>query len=134
MANSGPVFKNEPGHRNVFQADLDSAYGIILAVSVFQSVWIFESASSQCWVITWSEGMRCHWVHSKKLCPMLHQKEALICWLQGFVVSCTISNGELHQKMVKCFDKSTKIWCSLGQLFVASKSVLLFGATWDEIF
>ena len=49
-------------------------------------------------------------VHSKKLCPMLHQKEALICWLQKFVLSCTIMNGKLHQKMAKSSNKSTKIW------------------------
>ena len=28
--------------------------------------------------------------HSKKFCSMLHQKEALICWQQKFVLSCTI--------------------------------------------
>ena len=69
------------------------------------------------------------YIHSKKICPMLHQKGALICWLQKFVLSCTTINGELHQKMVKSSDKSTKIWCSLRRIFVASKSVLLFGAT-----
>ena len=68
-------------------------------------------------------------VHSKNFCPMLHQKEALICWLQKFILNCTIIHGELHQEMVKSSDKSTEIWCSLGRLFVASKSVLLFGAT-----
>ena len=74
-----------------------------------------------------------HAVHSKKFCPMSHQKEALICWLQKFVRNCTIIDDELHQKMVKSSDKSTKIWCSLGQIFVASKSVLIFGATWNKI-
>ena len=72
---------------------------------------------------------RSQFVHSKNICPMMHQKEALICWLQIFVLSCTIIIGELRQKMVKSSDKSTKIWCSLGRIFVASKSVLLFGAT-----
>ena len=64
---------------------------------------------------------------------MLHQKEALICWLRKFVLSCTIINGELHQKRVKISNKSTKIWCSTGLIFVASKSVL-FGATQGKIF
>ena len=57
---------------------------------------------------------------------MLHQKEALICWLLKFVLSCTIINGELHQKMIKSSDKSIKIWCNLKRIFVANKSVLLF--------
>ena len=46
-------------------------------------------------------------LHSKKLCSMLHQKEAVICWLQKFVINCTY--GELHQKMVKSSDKSAKM-------------------------
>ena len=57
---------------------------------------------------------------------MLHQNEALICWLQKIVLSCTVINGELHQKMVKSSDKSTKIWCNTGRIFVTSKSVLFF--------
>ena len=65
---------------------------------------------------------------------MLHQKEALICWLLKFVLSCTIINNQLHLKMVKSSSKSTKIWSSLGRISVASKSVLLFGATQDKIF
>ena len=28
---------------------------------------------------------------------------------------------ELHQKMVKRFDKSTKIWCSLGRIFCSQQ-------------
>ena len=60
---------------------------------------------------------------------MLHQKEALICWLQKFVLSCTLINGELHQKMVKSSDKNTEIWCNIGRIFVICKPVLLFSAT-----
>ena len=73
-------------------------------------------------------------IHSKKFCAMLHKKEALVCWLKKFVLSCIIINGEFHHKMVKCSDKSTEIWCNLRQMFIDSKSVLLFGATWDKIF
>ena len=32
-------------------------------------------------------------LHSKKICPMLHQKEALICWLQKFVLYVVPSFG-----------------------------------------
>ena len=53
----------------------------------------------------------------KKFCPILHHKEALICWLQKFFLSCTIINGELHQKMLKSSDKNTKMWCSLRRIF-----------------
>ena len=71
-------------------------------------------------------------IHFNKFCPMLHQKEAMISWLQKFVRSCAVIDGD--QKMVKCSDKSTKIWCDLGRIFVASKSVLLFGVTQEKIF
>ena len=68
-------------------------------------------------------------VHSKNICPMLHQKEELICWLLKFFLSYTIINGKLHQKMVKSSNISTKICLNSVIIFGASKSVLLFGAT-----
>ena len=75
-----------------------------------------------------------NYLHSKIFCLMLHQKETLICWLKKFVLSCIIIYGELHPKMVKNSDKSTKIWCSLGRIFIASKSMLLFGVTSGKFF
>ena len=72
-------------------------------------------------------------VHSKHFCTMLYHKEALNCQLQKFLQSCAIINGDLHQKRVKISDKSTKIWCSFGRIFAASKSVNLFGATQGNI-
>ena len=65
---------------------------------------------------------------------MFHQNEALICWLQKFVLSCTTINGELHPKMVKKSNKITKIWSNSGRIFVDSKLVLLFGLTQGKIF
>ena len=66
-------------------------------------------------------------LHSKKFWALSHQKEALICWLQKFVLCCTIfwcfywiflpfSGVTYHY-----------LWCSIGRIFVASNSVLLFG-------
>ena len=48
-------------------------------------------------------------IHSIKFRLMLHQ-ESLIFWLLKFVLRCTIMNDELHQKMVKNLNKSTKMW------------------------
>ena len=42
----------------------------------------------------WQKLVTC--IHSKKFCFKLHQKEALIFWLQRFIQSCTIIDGELH--------------------------------------
>ena len=55
-------------------------------------------------------------VYSKKNCPILHEKEALVCWLQKFVPSCALIDDELHQKIVKVSTKAPK-----------------YGATQDEI-
>ena len=70
-------------------------------------------------------------LHSKKFCPMLHQIEALICStkIRSKLHHELHHDDELHLKMVKSSDESTKIWYSLGRISVASKSVFLFGAT-----
>ena len=45
----------------------------------------------------------------KRFRPMLHQKEALICWILKFILSCTIMNGKLHQKLITSSNKITKL-------------------------
>ena len=74
-------------------------------------------------------------LHSKKFYSMLHQKEALVCWLQKFVLSCTIfwffymelfailgCNSPLIMMQLKTNFRSQKInasvWCNIGQKFI----------------
>ena len=71
--------------------------------------------------------------HSKKICLMLHQKEAVICWLQKLVLSCTIIDGKLHQKMVKCSDKSTKVWLNCVSQQISVFFFFFFFFFWRNI-
>ena len=68
-------------------------------------------------------------VHSKKFLSYFAGKRSTDLLSTKIRSSYTIMDGELHQKMVKSSNKSTKVWCSLGRIIVASKAVLLFGAT-----
>ena len=56
---------------------------------------------------------------------MLHQKEALICWLQNFVLSCTIFWCFYRNILLFFGVTHHSLWCSLGRIIIACKSVLL---------
>ena len=73
-------------------------------------------------------------IHSKKFCPMLHQKEALICCLQEFALSCTIFWCFYRNFLPFSGVTHHQFWYRLGRILVDSKSVLLFGAIQSKIF